>query len=420
MKEIKTISLGNKLNLTLIPETKFKTNVVSIYIQRNLSRQETTKNALLPSIITSGCEKYNSVRQMSMELENLYGSSIMGGVSKRGERQVISFKMVSTDERYLDEKIFGSVIEFFNEIINNPLIINNGFKKEYVDIEKANLRTRILSIINDKGSYAVEKAFENMCEDESYSISEYGYEEDLDEITPTELYDHYRHILKSSPIDIVIEGNFNQEEVTKIIYEKFKFERENIIDIPRAKYIKNIKEVKEIEERMDITQGKLVMGYRANIDYRAEKDYYALVVGSNILGGGPSSKMFLNIREKESLCYYIYSSVEKYKSILFIAAGIEFENYDKTIKLVKEQLENIKIGNISNEELENSKIALTNAMKSLGDNIGAMSDFYFAQNISETYSTVEEIIEWIKNIRVEDIVNAFSNIQLDTIYFLRN
>lgn len=420
MKEIKTISLGNKLNLTLIPETKFKTNVVSIYIQRNLNRQETTKNALLPSIITSGCEKYKSVRQMSMELENLYGSSIMGGVSKRGERQVISFKMVSTDERYLDEKIFGSAIEFFNEIINNPLIINNGFKKEYVDIEKANLRTRILSIINDKGSYAVEKAFENMCEDENYSISEYGYEEDLDEITPTELYDHYKCILKSSPIDIVIEGNFNQEEVTKIIYEKFKFERENIIDIPRAKYIKNIKEVKEIEERMDITQGKLVMGYRANIDYRAEKDYYALVVGSNILGGGPSSKMFLNIREKESLCYYIYSSVEKYKSILFIAAGIEFENYDKTIKLVKEQLENIKIGNISNEELENSKIALTNAMKSLGDNIGAMSDFYFAQNISGTYSTVEEIIKWIDDIRVKDIVNAFSNIQLDTIYFLRN
>ena len=420
MRDIKTISLGNKINLTLIPEKKFKTNVVSIYIQRILDEKEVTKNALLPSIITSGCEKYKTMRQISNELENLYGSSIMGGISKRGERQVIGFKIVSTDERYLDEKIFGKVIEFFNDVINNPLEIDGGFKKEYVDIEKNNLRERILSIINDKGSYAVEKAFENMCEDERYSISEYGYIKDLESITPKMLFNHYKHILKTSPIDIVIEGDFNKDEVIEIISKKFIFEREEIIEIPREEYKKDISEVKIIEENMDVTQGKLVMGYRSNIDYKNEKDYYSLVVGSNILGGGPSSKMFLNIREKESLCYYIYSSVEKYKSILFIAAGIEFEKYDKTVELVKKQIESIKLGDISKEELENSKIALTNAMKALGDNIGAMSDFYFAQHISKTNSTVEDIINWINDVSVDDIVSAFSKLQLDTIYFLRN
>lgn len=420
MRDIKTISLGNKINLTLIPEKKFKTNVVSIYIQRVLDKEESTKNALLPYIVTSGCEKYKTMRQISNELENLYGSSIMGGISKRGERQVIAFKIVSTDERYLDEKIFGRVITFFNKIINHPLVVDGGFKKEYVDIEKANLRERILSIINDKGSYAVEKAFENMCKNERYSISEYGYEEDLENITPQELFKHYEYILRTSPIDIVVEGDFNENEVIDIISKNFVFRREEIIEIPREEYIKNISKVKIIEEKMDVTQGKLVMGYRSNIDYKNEKDYYALVVGSNILGGGPSSKLFLNIREKESLCYYIYSSVEKYKGILFIGAGIEFENYDKTVELVTKQLESIKLWKISNEELGNSKIALTNAMKALGDNIGAMSDFYFAQNISKTNSTVEEIINWINDVSIEDIVNAFSNIQLDTIYFLRN
>ena len=147
---------------------------------------------------------------------------------------------------------------------------------------------------------------------------------------------------------------------------------------------------------MDVTQGKLVIGYRFNIDYKNEKDYYSLVVGSNILGGGTSSKMFLNIREKESLCYYIYSSVEKYKWILFIGVGIAFENYDRTVELVKNQIESIKLGKITSEELENSKRVLTNAMKALGDIIGAMSDFYFVQNISKTNSTVEEIIKIYK------------------------
>ena len=147
---------------------------------------------------------------------------------------------------------------------------------------------------------------------------------------------------------------------------------------------------------MDVTQGKLVIGYRFNIDYKNEKDYYSLVVGSNILGGGTSSKMFLNIREKESLCYYIYSSVEKYKGILFIGVGIAFENYDRTVELVKNQIESIKLGKITSEELENSKRVLTNAMKALGDIIGAMSDFYFVQNISKTNSTVEEIIKIYK------------------------
>ncbi len=206
-----------------------------------------------------------------------------------------------------------------------------------------------------------------MCENERYSISEYGYEED-----------------------------FNEDEVVDIISENFVFKRQEIIEIPREEYRKNISKVKIIEEKMDVTQGKLVIGYRFNIDYKNEKDYYSLVVGSNILGGGTSSKMFLNIREKESLCYYIYSSVEKYKGILFIGVGIAFENYDRTVELVKNQIESIKLGKITSEELENSKRVLTNAMKALGDIIGAMSDFYFVQNISKTNSTVEEIIKIYK------------------------
>ncbi len=420
MKNIKTINLGKGINLTLIPEEKFKTNLVSIYIQRLLDKDEVTKNALLPAIIKSGSERYPSAREMTAHQDDLYGVSIGADASKRGETQVITFKIISTDEKYLDEKIFKPVVEFLDEVVNHPLVIDGGFKEEYVEIEKQSLRHRIESVINDKGRYAIERAREEMFKNERYGISDLGYLEDIDKITAKDLYKHYQQIMKNSPIDIVVEGNFDEEEIVNIISNGFNFDREEIIEIPRAEFNKKVEEVKVIEEDMDITQGKLVMGYRCNVDYKDEYRYYSLLVGSNVLGGGPHSKLFMNVREKESLCYYIYSSIEKYKTSMFISSGIESANYDKTVKLIKEQLEYLKEGKISDEELLNSKSALISSLKTIKDSIGGASDFYFSQSMGQTNTSVERIIEIIEKITIEDIVGAVKDIELDTIYFLSN
>ena len=418
MKNNKTINLGKGINLTLIPEEKFKSNLVSIYIQRILDRDEVTMNALLPSIIKSGSEKYPSAREMSYHQDDLYGVSIGADSSKRGESQVITFKIISTDEEYLDEQIFKKVVKYLDEVVNHPLVIDGGFKEEYVAIEKENLKNRIESIINDKGRYAVERAREEMFKNEKYGISDLGYLEDIDKITAKGLYEHYVNIMKTSPIDIVVEGNFDEDEIVEIISNGFDFHRENIIEIPRADFIKKVDEIKVIKEEMDITQGKLVMGYRCNVDYKDEFKYYSLFVGSNVLGGGPHSKLFVNVREKESLCYYIYSSLEKYKTSMFISSGIESENYDKTVELIGEQLKSLKEGKISDEELLNSKSAIISSLKTIKDSLGGSSDFYFSQSMGGTNTTVEKIIEMIEKVTVSDIVETFKNIELDTIYFL--
>ena len=420
MKNNKTINLGKGINLTLIPEEKFKSNLVSIYIQRILDRDEVTMNALLPSIIKSGSEKYPSAREMSYHQDDLYGVSIGADSSKRGESQVITFKIISTDEEYLDEQIFKKVVKYLDEVVNHPLVIDGGFKEEYVAIEKENLKNRIESIINDKGRYAVERAREEMFKNEKYGISDLGYLEDIDKITAKGLYEHYVNIMKTSPIDIVVEGNFDEDEIVEIISNGFDFHRENIIEIPRADFIKKVDEIKVIKEEMDITQGKLVMGYRCNVDYKDEFKYYSLFVGSNVLGGGPHSKLFVNVREKESLCYYIYSSLEKYKTSMFISSGIESENYDKTVELIGEQLKSLKEGKISDEELLNSKSAIISSLKTIKDSLGGSSDFYLSQSMGGTNTTVEKIIEMIEKVTVSDIVEAFKNIELDTIYFLSN
>lgn len=418
MKNLKTLEIGKNVKLTLIPESKFKTNLISVYIQRKLDRNEVTKNALLPGILKSGCNKYKTLGQLTDREEELYGSYLHAGASKRGESQVLGFSILSVNEKYLDEKILGQCIEFLNEIINNPLVIDGGFNEEYLNIEKEILKDSIMSIINDKGNYAMKRTNEIMFEGEPYSINGKGYIEDLDTIDRVSLYEHYKEVLKTSPIEIMIEGEFEESEVVELIKEKFQFDRGNIIDIPKEEYHKEVDKVKEVKENMDIAQGKLVMGYRCNVDYLDEEKYYSLLLGSRILGGGADSKLFINVREKESLCYTIYSTIQKSKSTMMVCSGIEAQNYEKTVNLVKEQVQKLKDGDITESEISNAKIAFINSLNSLNDEIGRISDFYFSQSISKNKSDLDQIKNMINKSTKEDIVEAVKNIELDTIYFL--
>ena len=418
MKNLKTLEIGKNVKLTLIPESKFKTNLISVYIQRKLDRNEVTKNALLPGILKSGCNKYKTLGQLTDREEELYGSYLHAGASKRGESQVLGFSILSVNEKYLDEKILGQCIEFLNEIINNPLVIDGGFNEEYLNIEKEILKDSIMSIINDKGNYAMKRTNEIMFEGEPYSINGKGYIEDLDTIDRVSLYEHYKEVLKTSPIEIMIEGEFEESEVVELIKEKFQFDRGNIIDIPKEEYYKEVEKEKEVKENMDIAQGKLVMGYRCNVDYLDEEKYYSLLLGSRILGGGADSKLFINVREKESLCYTIYSTIQKSKSTMMVCSGIEAQNYEKTVNLVKEQVQKLKDGDITESEISNAKIAFINSLNSLNDEIGRISDFYFSQSISKNKSDLDQIKNMINKSTKEDIVEAVKNIELDTIYFL--
>lgn len=420
MNSVERINLGEGLNLTLVNTDKFKTNVVSVYVQRVLDKDEVSKNALLPNVITSGSKNYPSSREISNKSDSLYGSSLYSDISKRGERQILMFKLITTNEKYLDEPIFEEAIDFLNEVINNPLVENGGFKKEYFELERNNLKDRIKGRINDKGRYALERCFEEMCKNERFSLYEYGYEEDLDNIDPVELYNHYKDILKSSPIDIVVAGEFDKDKIVNTIKNKFNFERKNIKEVPREEIGKNVSAVKNIVDKMDVTQGKLAMGYRTHIDFKDADNYYPLMVYSSILGGGPHSKLFLNVREKESLCYYVYSSIEKYKGIMYIASGVEFDKYDKTVSVIQEQLEKIQDGKVSDEEIRNSKNSMINSLRSVADSIGGLGDFYFAQSIGNSNETLETMIEKIEKVNIDDVVRVSKNIELDTVYFLRN
>lgn len=411
------INIGHGINLMLINKGNYKTNIATIYIKRPLKREEVTMNSLLPSVLKSGTKDYPSQREITVKMQELYGSNLGASVDKTGERQIMSFRLYTTADEFLPEPIFEEAFDILKKVILDPKTIDDGFDPKFVDIEKENLREDINAKINNKGHYAVEKCIEHMCEGEPFSISEDGYIDDLDGINEKNLYKHYLNVIESSEIDIVIAGSFDRKKVIEIIQNTFSFKRESIIGTKNEEIYKK-PEPKFVEENLDITQGKLVMGFRTNMDFKNEK-YYSLLMYSAILGGGAHSKLFLNIREKESLCYSIYSTLEKMKGLMFISAGIEISDYDKALELIYKEIEDMKNGNISKPEMENSRSYLVSNLRALNDSLSSLTDFYYNMSIQNTNRSLDDVIELVKKVNTEDVVEVAQDIYLDTVYFLK-
>ncbi len=413
------MNIGKGINLNLIKTNKFKSNLVSLYMEMPLDKDDVTKNALIPLVLKRGTNKYTTNLDIERKLEELYGAEFSLNINKKGERHVLRFTIESPKGIYVeDEKYFYDVIDFLKEIVFNPYLEENSFSKKYVEQEKENLKKIIEGKINDKRSYAITRCIEEMCKNEKFSIYEYGYVEDLDSINNQNLYSRYEYILNTSPIEIFFIGDYD-DNIVEYMEDTFRIDRENIVDVPREKIINGVQTKNMVREDMSISQGKLVMGYRTSIPY--EDDLYnALLVASEILGGGPNSKLFRTVREKESLAYYIGSMVYKYKSIMLIDAGIDFDKYEKTLEITRGQIDELKNGVFTDEDIEIAKKSIVTSLKSVTDSNYLISEFFLSQILSNDNSTIDETIESILNVNKEEIIEASNKINIDTIYFLRN
>ncbi|MGJ0848387.1 EF-P 5-aminopentanol modification-associated protein YfmF [Tissierella praeacuta] len=413
------IKIGNGIYLNLIRTNKFKSNLLSYYFLRPLSKDEVTKNALIPLILKRGTEEYTTNLEIQKKLEETYGANLSIAINKRGEKHVLRFTIETVNGHYVGDKDYiYEVVNLLKSIIYNPVLEKGYFKKDYVEQEKENLRNRIEGRINDKRSYALDRCIEEMCRNEKFSIYPLGNIEDLKEIDENILYTHYQKIINTSPIEIFYAGEYD-EELIECIKNIEKIDRKEVLTIPREQIISGVQTKNMVYEDLDVTQGKLVLGYRTGIPYE-DRLYNGLIVASDILGGGPNSKLFRNVREKESLAYYITSTVFKYKSIMLIDGGIEFNNFEKTIDIVKQQLEEIKNGNFTDEDMEISKKSIKSSTESIKDSIFLISEYFFSQILSEDNRDFEEILRDIDSVTKQEIMEAMSKVALDTIYFMKN
>lgn len=417
--QLQRINIGNGVNLNLIKTDKFKSNLLSYYFIRPLNKDEVTKNALLPLVLKRGTEEYDTNLKIQKLLEENYGSQLSMGIDKRGEKHILRFTIEMADKSYVkDEKYIYNILELLQSIIFNPALDEGYFKKDYVKQEKENLKRRIEGRINNKRSYALGRCIEEMCKNEKFSIYPLGNIDDLEKINEEVLYDHYKEFVNTSPIEIFYIGDYD-EKLVESLKKNIDINREDIIEIDKEEIISSVQTKNMIHEEMDIVQGKVVLGLRTGINYD-DYLYNALLVASNILGGGPNSKLFKNVREKESLAYYISSSIYKYKSIMLIDGGIEFDNFEKTVDIINKELEDMKQGKFTDKDIELSKKSLKSSMESIKDSIFLISEFFFSQQLSGDNRSLEEVLKDIDNVTREEIVASVSNISLDTIYFMKN
>ena len=419
MTKMNIVDLGDGVSLGLVKNTKFKSNLISIYFQRQLDRKEVTRISLLTNLLQVATNKYPSMKAISQKLDSLYGLSMNLGLSKHGEKLIISLKLLSISDRYLDQPVFEDVIDFASEILLNPLVVDGQLNPDKLDLEKKNLEEEIGSKINDKRNYANLRCIEHMCKDELYSIDHIGYIEDLDSISAKDIYETYKDLISTSRIFIMVEGDFDEDKVRDLCIEKFKFERSNVQNLSREDYGYMSNPIRYFEEDMATSQGKLVIGLRTGVDYMDYDRYYSLMLANSILGGVPHSKLFNNVREKESICYYASSNLEKTKGLMFISSGIDIENYDRAIELIRRELEDIRQGNISQLELDNAKKSLINSLKAIGDSIVSDVEFTYNQYISGSKLTVEDVIGYVEKVDIDMIIESMKDVKEDTVFFLK-
>ena len=419
MSDIITTSIAEGINFYYIPDKKYKTVSASIYLNRKLCRDEVTKNALLSKLLTRGTQRCKSMFELGVYADDLYGTLFDVNITKKSSVQSIVSSVNFLNDEYTGESISERCIELMLDMIFKPNLENQIFPKDVFDTEKQNLKDDIESLINDKRSYANYRCIEEMCKGDENSLFEFGYIEDLDSLNAENITQHYKSIVTKSTIDIYVVGDIDAEFFCKFISDYFKSigivpERFDVSCTSVAK----VSEPKFCEDSFDVAQGKLAMGFTTGITVD-DDNYYALLLGNSIYGSGAHSRLFNTVREQMSLCYYASSMLDRFRGIMLVSSGIEFSNYDKARAEIVKQLENIAGGNFTDDELEVARGFVINSYRSYKDSPYSMKEYYRSAEFSKNSDSIDEAIEKIQKITRSDVMDALSDVKLNTVYFLR-
>lgn len=409
----------NQIPTHICSTTKYKTNSIALYIRQPLEEAHHTKVALIPAILNRGTENYPTAEKLRQALDDLYGASLSGDVMKRGEEQVVVFRLQIANEKFLTDQtpLLEKGIQLLSEVLLRPVLEDGVFSNKFVDLEKDLLHRRLTQIKDDKTRYANKRCIEEMFKEEKFSLFANGSIDQLEELTSSELYDYYKEMIQSHPMELFIAGDVNHDQVEQILKQHLTVPRKEVIQIPKTTIEFKRKEEREVIEKTKISQGKLHIGCRTQISY-SDSDYISLLVCNGVFGGFAHSKLFRNVREKESLAYYVNSSVESHKGFMMIMSGIEFKNYEKTVQIIKEQLDSMVHGEISEEEISQTKAVLINQIRESNDQPFQLMERFMHGVIGGVNRSADELIELVEHVSMVDIQRVAQKIEMDTIYFL--
>lgn len=409
------------MGLHVLPTDKFKTNTLVLNIQRPLEEGRVTRTALLPYVLTRGTAQFPDVRAMQRQLDMLYGTYLNADVFKLGERQILQFRLELPNGKYIPGKpeLLKEGIAFMQKVLTEPVRENGAFKASFVELEKEALRKRVEGLFNNKGQYARIRCVEHMCPDEPYRLFSGGRIEDLPGIDPQALEAEYAALLREGIMDMFVVGDVNPEAVAEELRQMLPFPGRAPQAVTPETTGAAPAVARSITECHEVNQGQLVMGLRAPVRYD-DPDYYAMMMYNGVLGGFAHSKLFMNVRERESLAYSARSRYDAHKGMLFVQAGIDIQNYERALTVINEQLAAILKGEITEQELDQTRAMLINTYREAYDSPGALINLAFESIVGGRERSIEELTATVPTIGKAEIVAAAEKLAMDTVYFLRD
>lgn len=409
-------------NIYKINSEKFKSIYFSINFTMPVNKRQISENALLSAVLGKSNKKFKTQKEIQMYLYSLYGANFDIGIEKFGDLYNIEFRGECINKKYLPNNtdVVNEVLEFLYDAIYNPNVLNGAFDEEVVEREKDFILNKIREVKDDKLRYGIRKMEELMCKDEPFSTYVYGDEDDIYKITSSDLYKRYNEVISNSCITFIISGNLlGYEDIEEKVNNIFNNKLVSKLNYKELIYNQKLNHIQEVvEESQQTTQS--VLSYGLRINNPNSNDFYKLSVYNALLGGTPSSKLFQNFREKESLAYTVRSRYYRFKDIIIIYAGIQKENYEKAKLVIEKEINKIKDGKISDEEFEASKKSIISDLKEWNDSKIALSKMFISNlfSLKNDSLTLEQMVDKFEKVTKQDIIDIASKITIEKIYFL--
>ncbi|PDM40373.1 MULTISPECIES: pitrilysin family protein [unclassified Geobacillus] len=414
------ITTIQNMNVHTIPTDKYKTNTLVWKMKAPLTKETVTLRALLPYVLQSGTAEYPSVKQLRTYLDELYGATLNVDLSKKGESHIITIRIDVANEVFLQEKIplLRKALKLLSDIVLRPALQDGRFVDHIVAQEKRALKQRIQAVYDDKMRYANLRLIQEMCKGEPYALHANGELDDVDRITAEQLFQYYKKTLEEDEIDLYVIGDVQEETVLEAVASHFSLPNRTVrASVREIVSTKTRDKVNEVIEKQDVKQGKLNIGYRTNVTYE-DDDYYALQMFNGIFGGFSHSKLFINVREKASLAYYAASRLESHKGLLMVMSGIAPSNYQKALQIIEKQMEAMKNGDFTDEEITQTKAVIRNQLLETIDTPRGLVEVLYHNVVSKRKRPIEEWLSGADRVSREEIVRVAGKVELDTIYFL--
>ena len=410
--------IGDGVGFTQINDSRFKTNRLSIHLIVPLKEANASANAMIPFLIRKGYRGCSDFTALNQKLDRLYGASLYTDVLKSGDFQILNIAISSIDDRFALEKesITGEASEILCNLLFRPAFVEKDFDLAQFELEKQSLIDAIEAEVNEKTTFAVQRMLTHMCSGEAYGIHRYGSVEQIRNLSLDDVRSAYYNVLQTARAEIYFVGCGTEEEVKDNFSDGFSAQERKPLQSIDSYIVSKAEKVNTVTEQYDVAQAKLVMGFRVGASSMEEMQHARLMC--LLFGGTPRSKLFMNVREKLSLCYYCSSRLDRNKGIMYVNSGVEHENVEQAKEEILHQLEQIKSGSFADEELNETKLMAVDSLRVVNDSASSMEGWYLSQIFLHSQASPEEEAEQLLKITRDQIIAAANRVTLDTIYLL--